>query len=267
GLLAARDRSAPRLALLSSPAALALRGERAGLLAWLAGIGIFAFVIGSLATTVSDAGISADLEREIQKVGGSAITTPTGYIGLTFLFFVLGLSLFACSQVAAARREELAQRLETLFALPVARRDWLAGRVALAAAATAVLALATGALAWAGAVSQGADVSFLRMLEAGANCLPAALLFGALGALALATLPRPSAGIAYGLVAVAFVWELLGAMLGAPAWTLALSPFHHVGLVPSEPFRAVAALVMLALAGAAALAAAWAFRRRDLSSA
>jgi len=267
GLLRSRDRSSPRLGLLSSPVALALRGERGVLVAWLAGVGIFAFVIGSLAKTVAGAGLSADLERELQKVGGAAITTPAGYVGLTFLFLVLALSLFACSQVAAARSEEAEGRLETLFALPVGRRDWLGGRLALAAAATVVLALAAGALAWAGAASQGADVSLSQMLEAGANCLPAALLFGAFGALALALAPRASAAIAYGLVAVAFVWELLGALLGAPGWMLGLSPFHHVGLLPAEPFRAVAALVMLGLAAATALAAAWAFRRRDLSAA
>lgn len=43
-------------------------------------------------------------------------------------------------------------------------------------------------LAWAGATTQGARVSLPRMLEAGANCLPAAQLFLALGALAFAAL-------------------------------------------------------------------------------
>jgi len=186
GLLRARDRSQPGLGLLSSPAALALRGERGVLAAWLAGIGTFAFIIGSLATAVAGAGLSDDLEQELQKVGGDAITTPAGYIGLTFLFFVLALSLFTCSQIAAARREEAEGRLETLFALPFGRRGWLGGRLALMAAATAVLALAAGALAWAGAAAAHADVPLVQMLEAGANCLPAALLFGAFGALALA---------------------------------------------------------------------------------
>ena len=46
--------------------------------------------------------------------------------------FVLAIGLFACSQIAAARREEADQRLETLFALPVGRAGWLGGRLALA---------------------------------------------------------------------------------------------------------------------------------------
>lgn len=105
------------------------------------------------------------------------------------------------------------------------------------------------------------------MLGAGANCLPAALLFLGLGTFAFAAVSRAGAGIAYGLVSVAYVWELVGAILGAPAWTLALSPFRQVGLVPARPFKATAAVIMLALAAAAALAATRIFERRDLTGA
>jgi ABC-2 type transport system permease protein len=99
---------------------------------------------------------------------------------------------------------------------------------------------------------------------AGANTLPPALLFLALGALAFAVVPRASALVAYGLVGLAFVWELFGALLEVPAWLLALSPFHDVGLVPGEPFEPIAAVLMLGLAASAVLAAMWAFQRRDV---
>ena len=54
------------------------------------------------------------------------------------------------------------------------------------------------------------------MIGAGANCLPPAVLFLGLAALAYAAVPREAAGVAYGLVAVAFLWQLFGALLGAP---------------------------------------------------
>jgi ABC-2 type transport system permease protein len=73
--------------------------------------------------------------------------------------------------------------------------------------------------------------------------------------------------IAYGLVGLAFVWELFGSLLEVPDWLLALSPFHDVGLVPGQPFEATAAAIMLALAACAALAAVSIFRRRDLTAA
>jgi ABC-2 type transport system permease protein len=50
-----------------------------------------------------------------------------------------------------------------------------------------------------------------------------------------------------------------------PDWTVNLTPFHHVALVPAESFKAVAAIVMLAIAGVAMLLAVRLFKRRDLS--
>jgi ABC-2 type transport system permease protein len=265
GLLSARDSAAPRARLLGSSTAQALRDERGSLIAWLVGVGFFAAIVGLLSDTFSGGGISHNLQRQFSKVGGASLTTPSGALGFYFLFFVVVISLFGCAQVAAIRREEADQRLETLFALPVSRRGWLAGRTAIAAGGAVLLALGAGVLAWAGATAAGAGVSLPDMLGAGANCLPAALLFLGLGLLAFGGAPRASAGIAYGLVAAAFVWELFGAVLGAPSWTLDLSPFHHVGLVPAQPFKATAAAVMLAVGAVATFAALGLFERRDLT--
>jgi ABC-2 type transport system permease protein len=226
GLLPARERAAPRLRLLSSPTAQALRSER-----------------GSL----------------ILKLGTGSIVTPTGYLGFTFIFFVLVISLFACAQVGAARREEADQQLETLLSLPVSRQRWLAGRLLLAASAAATISLLAGLLTWVGATSTGVSISLGKMLEAGANCLPVALLFLGVAGLVYAVLPRASAGIAYGLVTVTFLWQLVGLLLIAPKWLVELTPFAHVGLVPAQPFRVGAAVVMLAIAAATGLAALSAF--------
>ena len=78
-------------------------------------------------------------------------------------------------------------------------------------------------------------------------------------------MPRASTGLSYGLVTLAFVWELFGSLLGAPHWTLNLTPFQHIGLVPAQPFRAAAAVTMLAIAAAAASVGVYGFARRDLT--
>lgn len=264
GLLQAHDRRAPRTRLLSSPAAQALRGERGSLIGWLAGVGLFAFVIGVISTTFQTARLSKTIREELARYGVKLLT-PSGILGFYFLFFVLAISLFACAQVVAARREEAGQQLETLLALPLGRRRWLAGRIAIAVGGSVALALAAALPAWAGARSQGAHVSLPDMLGAGANCLPAALLFLALSTLALGAWPRATTGIAYGLVSLAFVWQLFGGALGAPSWVLGISPFHHVGLVPAQHFKALGAAIMLALAAGALVAAFALFERRDLT--
>jgi ABC-2 type transport system permease protein len=264
GLLPARDSAAPRMRGLSSPVGLALRGEAGSLTGWILATGFFALIIGLISTSVSSAGVSGTLQQQLRKVAAVSITQPAGYIGLCFMFFVLAVSLFCCSQIAAARHEESEDRLETMFSLPVDRSRWLMGRLALALAGALVLSLAAGIFAWAGAAAQGAGVGLASMVEAGLNCLPVSLLFLGVAALAFALAPRASAGVAYGLVAASFVWELFGSLLGAPRWIVELSPFHHVGLVPAQSLRAGDAAVMLAVAVLACAGSLWAFRRRDL---
>jgi ABC-2 type transport system permease protein len=210
--------------------------------------------------------ISKDVQRQLEKLGTESVVTPSGWLGFAFIFIVLTVSLFCCMQVASFRDEEAQQRLETLLALPVGRRGWLALRLLLAAACAAAVALTAGVLAWAGAASQGAGVSLPEMLGAGANCLPVALLFLALGTLAFALAPRASISIAYGLVGAAFIWELFGSLVEVPGWLLTLCPFHDIGLVPGEPFDASGTATMLAIAALAALAAVSVFRQRDLTA-
>ena len=137
----------------------------------------------------------------------------------------------------------------------------------LAAGGGIALALAAGLLAWAGAASQGADVSLLRNARGGRELPACGLSLPGLAALAFAAIPRATTIVAYGAVVVAFIWNLLGELLGAPGWTLGLSPFQHVGLVPIHSFRLPAAAAMLAIAACAVVASVAAFARRDLAGA
>jgi polyether ionophore transport system permease protein len=267
GLIAAHDSAEPRLWGLSSPAGLALRLERVSLMVWIASVGAFGIVMGVVSKSISSAGISKNLNRELARLGSGSVLTPSGYLGFAFIFFVLAAALFACAQIAAVRHEESGGQLETLLALPVGRRGWLGGRLVLAMAGVAAIAASASLFTWLGATSEGVSVSLARMLEAGLNCLPVALVFLGLGALVYAVAPRASTGVVYGLAAVAFLWYLTGTLLGAPRWLVDLSPFQHVGLVPAQSFRPVSALVMVAIGLAAGLASLWAFQRRDLAGA
>jgi ABC-2 type transport system permease protein len=267
GLLATRDSGSPRMSLLSSPTAFALRSERFSLAVWVLGAGAFAFIVGVISKSISSAGISRSLDTQLKKLGAGSILTPKGYIGFCFIIFMLIVCLFMCAQVGAARHEETEGRLETELAQPVSRRSWLGGRLLLAVAGATVLSLAVGLLTWLGAVSQGVSLSLPTMLGAGLNCLPISVLFLGLAALAYALVPRASTGIAYSLVIVAFLWQLFGSLLGAPKWLVDATPFEHVGLVPAASFRAGDALVMVAIGLIAAICALAAFERRDLSGA
>ena len=264
GIVALRDEGEPRVHLLSSPLAFGLRSETGALVAWYGGLAAVALLFGMIASSVSTAGISAKMQKEIAKLGSGSIATPAGYLAFVFIIFVLAVCLFACSQIGGARNEESAGQVETTLALPVGRVAWLGGRVVLTVVAAGGLGLVAGALTWAGAETQGVHMSFARMLEAGSNCLPAAILFAGLATLALGAVPRASTALSYGLVTAAFLWYMVAALLGLPKWVVGLTPFQHIGLVPVQPYRVGAAVVMSGLGVAATAGGLWLFRRRDV---
>jgi ABC-2 type transport system permease protein len=221
-------------------------------------------VLGLVSSGISSADVPQSAQEQIAKLGVNAVVTPTGYLAFVFVFVAIAISALACALVDAARREETDRQLETLLAGPVGRVRWLAGRLSLAAATVAAVALASGLAAWAGACLAGTDITLPRMLEAGANTMPVALLFLGVAALAYAAAPGASGPLAYGLLTVAFFWQLVGALLEAPDWVVGLTPFAHIGIVPVEPFRTVPALGMVGIGLLTATLAATAFRHRDL---
>jgi ABC-2 type transport system permease protein len=264
GLIPARDTAEPSNRLLSSPTAHALRRQRGVLTVWAIGFAAFGAVLGMISTSISNAGISKNMQKEFEKFGAGSITSPAGYLSFVFIVFIFAVCLFMCSQISAAREEESDQLLETLLAQPVSRNRWLGGRLALAAAVAGVLSLLSGLVTWAGATSQGVHVSLPELLEAGANCVPVSLMFLGLAALVYSVAPRASSAVSYTLVGLAFLWYLVGALVGAPPWLVDLTPFHHIGLVPVQNFQVAAALFMAVIGLAASAASVALFRRRDL---
>jgi ABC-2 type transport system permease protein len=266
GLWQPRREARSSTRLLGSIAGAALRDETATVITWLIAIALFGLVVGSLSGSVADA-LSADVKRQLERLGAGDIATPDGFLAFYFVFFVVAVSAFFCSQLGAARNEEAEQRLETLLSQPLSRIRWLAERLGVALLIGVVLALVAGLSAWIGAEVAGVDVSLWGSLEASVNILPTGILFLGVATLLFGLVPRAGAGAAYGALALAFLWDLVGGLLSAPTWLLDLTPFRHVGLVPIRPFPFAAAGVMLALGVVAALIGAAAFRRRDLTSA
>ncbi len=263
GVWPARSTVTSHTTLLGSPTEAAARDELPTLLVWLVGAGTFAVILGAFSKSIAEEAKKSDLNSAL----GTNINTAGGYLAVSFVLFGLVIALFAAAHVNSIHGEESSGRLETLFALPTDRVSWLAGRVTLALTSCIALSLAVGLLAWVGAAARGAGVGLGALLAAGANCIPAALLFLGLGTLLFAVIPRHSGGATIALVGVAFLWELIGAAVGAPSWILSLSPFEHVAAVPQVAFDGVGATAMLVIGLIAALAGGALFVRRDIQGA
>src|SRR5581483_10795948 len=182
------------------------------------------------------------------RLSGTHVLTAAAFIGFAFTFVIVPVALFLATQISACRTEEAAGRLDLVVGAPVDRRRWLAGRTVVAVAGGLVLVVASGLLAWIGAGLRGAGVGLGQMLVAGLNCLPAALVFYAIGALVWALWPRWTSAVAFGSVAVAYLIELIGALTKAPAWVLDVSPFHHVAPYPAIAVNKGAAGAMVVVA-------------------
>ena len=146
-------------------------------------------------------------------------------------------------------REEAEQQLETLLALPVSRA---AGSAAGCCSRPRPPRRSRWrpASAWAGAAAQGAGIALAgargrAQLPSGRAALPR------VSAPRLRRSPRGPAPVAYGLVDVAFLWQLLGALLerAGGARPHAVPP-RRAGARPAVPRRGAA--VMLAIGAAAA---------------
>lgn len=265
--LAHSDDRAPRHAGLGSAAAFSLRESLSGLVGWGLGLGLTAFVFGFVSKAVADlARESAGIRKHVESTTSARIdiASAQGYLSLVFVFLAVALSLYAVTHATAAREEEATGRLDTVLAQPLARRRWLGGRLLVAAVCSVLLALVMGVAAWAGAVVRGANVSLADLLEASLNLLPVVALFLGVALLGFALVPRHTGAIAFGAVGGAYLFEQTGAIVKAPEWLLAVSPFHWLALVPSEAFDVVASAAMVGAGALAAGAALVVFHRRDV---
>ena len=203
--------------------------------------------------------------RQLTKFGvhGSFVRQ---YFGVAFLLVATVVGLLPASQIGAAADEETSGRMVHVLAQPTRRTSVLGGRLALAAVAVATSGLLGGVAAWLGAKTQGVDPGFGRMVVAGLNVVPTALLVLGIGAFVLAGFPRAATRTVYGVVVWSLLIDLLGSMISSISWLEHLSLFHYMALAPAQDPSATTIAITLAIAGALCVASTIVFDRRDVAT-
>jgi len=259
------DHRRPRTRLLGSPVGFAWRSSRLVLLAWAVGLGLYAFLIGTLLPTMADYVLKdPNTRKTLEDFGIDADDVTKGMVSFMAVMFGLAFSLYACWRIGAARGEEESGRADLVLARPVSRTRWLGGHLVLATGCCVLLAVSTGLSTWAGGAVVDADLTVGQAMGAALNPLPVVALFLALAVLLLGLRPRLTVALSASAAGVAYLLPVLGRSLSLPMWVRDLSPFQHLAAVPVQPYGLAAGVVMSLTVVAVAGAGVRAFTRRDL---
>jgi ABC-2 type transport system permease protein len=266
GLLSGRPGAPTGGRLLGSPLGLAVRLQRAALVAWGASLALLGAVYGGMGDAV-DTLFRDNRQAQTFFPGMSSAGLVDAYLATIFSIDALLAGAFAVSSVLRAHTEEASGRTEPLLATATSRTAWLGSHVTVALFGSAgMVALAGAGTALVRAASIGDAGAFGRLFAASLAYVPAVWVLAGLAVAALGLLPRGAAAVAWGSVGYVVIITVFAGPLSWPDWVGDLSPFTWTPRTPIESWTLPAA-AGLAVAAATLLAVGFgAFRRRDLTT-
>ena len=143
---------------------------------------------------------------------------------------------------------------------PVSRVRWMLGRLGISAVAVVLAGALGGIFSWLGVASQGVDINFPSLLASGLNSACRGLRLLGIGALVWGCAPRLTSVAVYGVLAWAFLVELL-AGISRSRWLLDSSILHHLSPAPAVAPDWTSNAVMIVIGLGGTLVGALAFSR------
>jgi len=162
------------------------------LIGWLAGVAGAALSFGIIAKGATGS-VPEPMADLLDKFGVQG-TFLRQYLGIAFVMMAALVALLPASQIGASVDEEMSGRLTQVLAQPARRATLFAGRVVIGSVAVLAAGVIAGLFAWLGAKLQGVDPGFARMLGAGTNLVPTALVVFGIGAVVRSIAPRLATG-------------------------------------------------------------------------
>jgi ABC-2 type transport system permease protein len=262
GLWAARPGPDRAAGLQVTPLGFAWSLQRGSVLGWTGGIALLGLAYGSIGDDVGTLIGDSRTSQDVFVQGGG--TLVDGFYAVAIAVVALVGAGFTVSSALRPRSEEDEGRVEALLATGLSRRRWLLAQAVTTVAGT-VLVLAGGGL--------GLGVGYAIVTGDGGRIAP--FLLGTLGYLAPSLVLAGLARLLYGVLprwallawaglGIGVVMVFFGPLLHLPGWVQGISPYHHLALVPAEPFRWTPFLVLLLVAAVLSAVGHTAFTRRDL---
>lgn len=263
GLVQPRPGPAEASAALGRPLGLAVRLQRASVLAWTAGVALLGFLYGTVANDIqSFVGDNKALQEVFAAAGGPSVVNA--YFGTVMLVLALVAGGFAVASVQRMRSEETALLAEPVLATPIGRVRWMATYLTVSLGGS-VLVMAGGGLgAGIPYAVEAHDAGRVPSLVGAALVqLPAIWLLVGVASALFGLLPRAMAA-GWAVLTGCFVVGLLGEVLKLPRWLSDLSPFEHTPALPAARLTLTPLAVLVAVALVLLAAGIGGFRHRDL---
>ncbi|HSL06735.1 MAG TPA: polyketide antibiotic transporter [Pseudonocardiaceae bacterium] len=266
GLLSVSTSRRPRIRLLGSVTAFAVRRTIRPWTGWALGVSAYYLLIGLLAVSITefltDNARFAELAAE---AGFAGLGSVPGYAATMFSLLGIPAGVYAAARITAAGADEISRHTVLLFGLPVSRRQLAGAEILVTVAGVLLLLASAGVAVWVGTAAAGAPLGVGAALAGALNVTPVALL--CLGAAVLALGWAPRAVLAVGaLPAVGgFLLQVTAQSVGAPEWVGRLSPFAHLALVPETPPDWGAMAGLSAVAVVLMIIGVCGYARRDLA--
>jgi len=238
--------------LLRIPVVADLYAQRIGLVAWMAGLVLFALFMTSIAGQVGEfLARTPGLAGYLAAIGGTTAVTRTVIGSVDYSITLTLLAVYALTVVARWAADDQEGRLELVLSQPVPRWRVVVERVAALAIGSLLIILAVSITIAAVAPSQGVTLSTGDLVRAGGPLLPFGLLFGTVGATLAARFPRLAVGVLGAYLGASYLLFQLGPLLSWPAWALDLSVFKLYGnpLVSGIEWTGLLAVTAIAVAG------------------
>jgi ABC-2 type transport system permease protein len=268
GLLHVADAHPPRRWLLGGAVGYGWRATTGALVAWTVGCAVMTGMLGTMARSIADFMRDDPTYRDMMEQLGLDMSQPVdAYVSLMAVAMALAFGLFVCWRVGAVRQEEAEGRLDLLLVRPVPRVRWLTATFVLALVAATVVVVASGVAFWLGAVAADAGVGAWQAVGPMLQTLPLVVLYAGLTVLTFGVAPRLTVALPATGVVVGYLLDLFGPLFDWPSALVAVSPFHHLARLPSDPFSTGSAAVMTAIGLALAGLGIARFARRDLTGA
>jgi ABC-2 type transport system permease protein len=248
------------------PVVRGLYDRRVDLTLWTAGVSVVAALFVVLTKTIVQPLLAIPGLATYFAAFVHGAVYPSFLSFIWFGFAQLLLAGFAITQVARWSAEDTDGRLELILSNPVPRTQVVIERALVLALGALVIGAVSGVAVGLESHNQSIDLDAGHLAEASLLLVPFTLVFGAVGALLAARLPRATVGIAGVFAFASYLMLQIGPIFKLPGWVQNLSAFKLYGQPLTEGVDQTGLVIMLSIVIVGFAASAIVMQGRDLGA-